>query len=212
MKPILLLIVFVCSFIKGYTQQSTPANNDLLLDYYQNQRFAEAADYLKKAYPEPIADLKVLSSLAYASQMAGKLPEAEQYYQRIYAADTTNSAVLFHLGNIEGRRGDNAKALVYFKKILQKDSLNFSVYKQMATLSQNMGDIMNAVNYLQKANRINPVEPEVGYDLANFYLTLKLYNKADTVVTMALSADTSNMLLLLGKAQAIYHLKKYPET
>jgi tetratricopeptide (TPR) repeat protein len=184
----------------------------LLVDYYQNQRFAEAADYLKKTYPEPITDMKILSSLAYASQMAGRLPDADGYYQRIYKTDTTNAAILFHLGNINARRGDNLKALVYFKKILQKDSVNFSVYKQMALLSQNMGDVMNAVNYLQKANRINPVEPDVAYDLANFYLTLKLYNKADTVVTTALSADTSNFLLLFGKAQAIYHLKKYPET
>jgi len=212
MKPILLLMVFVCSFMNGFAQQKSTGDDAMLLDYYQNQRFAEAADYLKRTYPEPITDMKTLSSLAYASQMAGRLPDADGYYQRIYKTDTTNTAILFHLGNISARRGDNLKALVYFKKILQKDSVNFSVYKQMATLSQNMGDVMNAVNYLQKANRINPVEPDVAYDLTNFYLTLKFFNKADTVVTTALRADTSNMLLLFGKAQAIYHLKKYPET
>ena len=208
MRSILLFLLIAFSLSPAMAQ----SGDALLVDYYQNQRFAEAADYLKKTYPEPISDVKILSSLAYASQMAGRLPDADGYYQRIYKTDTSNTAILFHLGNINAHRGDNLKALFYFKKILQKDSANFSVYKQMAALSQNMGDIMNAVSYLQKANRINPVEPDVAYDLANFYLSLKFYNKADTVVTRALTADTSNMLLMFGKAQAIYHLKNYPET
>src|ERR1700758_1000947 len=166
MKSIFLSLLLVSISVCGFGQ----SGDALLLDYYQNQRFAEAADYLKKAYPEPIADVKILSSLAYASQMAGRLPDADAYYQRIYKTDTTNTIILFHLGNINAQRGDNLKALVYFKKILQKDSVNFSVYKQMASLSQNMGDLSNAVHYLQKANRINPAEPDAAYDLANFYL------------------------------------------
>lgn len=210
MKSILAFLIFTGSFFHGFAQQSTP--DALLLEYYQNQRFADAADYLKKANPEPVTDIKILTSLGYASQMAGRLPDAEAYYQRIYVTDTTNTAILFHLGNINARRGDNLKALVYFKKILQKDSTNFSVYKQMAVLAQNMGDAARMVTYLQKANKIDPTEPDVASDLSNVYLGFKLYNKADTVITRALQADTANLLLLSGKAQADYHLKKYPET
>jgi tetratricopeptide (TPR) repeat protein len=212
MKSAMLFALLVCSFCHGFAQQNPTTGDALLLDYYQNQRFAEAADYLKKTYPEPISDMKVLSSLAYSSQMAGKLPDAEGYYQRIYVADTTNVAVLFHLGVINARRGDNTKALTYYKKILQRDSTNLSVYKQMATLSQNSGNISGVIGYLLKANKLNPVEPDVAFDLANFYKILQLYGKADSVVTTALRADSSNLLLLFGKAQAIYHLKKYPET
>lgn len=166
MKSIFVLHLLICLFLYGFGQQRT--TDAQLLEYYQNQRFAEAADYLKKANPEPVTDMKILSSLAYASQMAGRLPDADQYYQRIYATDSTNVAVLFHLGNIGGRRGDNAKALVYFKKILQRDSTNFNVYQQMAGLARNMGDVASAVTYLQKANRINPADGDVA-------MTLPLY-------------------------------------
>ncbi|MDF2432689.1 MAG: hypothetical protein JWP44_2320 [Mucilaginibacter sp.] len=212
MKSNLLLLVLTCLTTSLSAQQRNKTDDALLLEYYQTQHFAEAADYLKKTYPEPIADIKTLSSLAYASQMAGRLPDAEAYYQRIYAADTTNTAILFNLGSINARRGDNLKAITYYKKILLRDSTNFSVYKQMAVLSQNMGNIIAAINYLQKANKINVAEPDVAYDLVNYYITLKLFAKADTVVTTALQADTSNLLLLYGKAQVVYHLKKYPET
>ena len=212
MKSILLFFSIIYLSIPVFAQQTQKADDALLLDYYQNQHFAEAADYLKKTYPEPVTDLKILSSLAYASSIAGRLPEADAYYQRIYATDTTNTAILFNLGNINARRGDNIKALGFYKKILLRDSTNFNVYKQMASLSQNSGNVLGAVNYLIKANKINPVEPDVAYDLTSFYINLKLYKKADTVVTTALEADTANLLLLLGKAQINYSLEKYPET
>jgi tetratricopeptide (TPR) repeat protein len=212
MKTLALYLITIIFAVPVFAQQSAKADDALLLDYYQNQRFADAADYLKKTYPEPVNDVKILSGLAYASQMAGRLPEAQDYYERIYVTDTTNTAVMFSLGGINIRRGDNVKALGYYKRILQKDSTNFSVYKQMATLAQNTGNFTDATKYLQKANTINPLEPDVAYDLTVFYINMKLYDKADTVVTIALKADSANMLLLSGKAQADFQLKKYPET
>src|SRR6201996_6055520 len=92
-----LLPIFLMS--TAYAQQSAKADDALLLSYYQDQHFAEAADYLKKIYAEPVTDTKILSSMAYASLMAGRLPDAQGYYERIYATDTTNTAVLFNLAS-----------------------------------------------------------------------------------------------------------------
>ena len=212
MKNILLVLIFISCVTPGYAQQTAKADNALLLEYYQNQRFAEAADYLKNTSPEPVSDIKTLSSLAYASQMAGRLPEAEGYYQRVYNTDTTNTSVLFNLGSVNARRGNNAKALFYYHKILLRDSSNFNVYKQMGSLSQSSGNIPDAINYFRKANKINPVEPDVAYDLSAFYMNLKLYPIADSVVAIALQADTANLLLLFAKAQTDYRLEKFAET
>ncbi|MDB5130594.1 MAG: cellulose synthase subunit BcsC [Mucilaginibacter sp.] len=211
MKSIFLFLVIIAIGTMAFGQSIKP-DGALLLDYYQTQRFAEAADYLKKIYPEPVTDIKALSSLAYTSSMAGRLPEAGDYYQRLYVADTTNTAVLFSLGSVNARRGDNVKALSFYKKILLRDSTNFSVYKQMATLSRSSGNFGEAILYFQKANKLNPVEPDVAYDLATFYINLKLYNKADSTVTTALRADTANLLLLFAKAETDYRLNNFPET
>jgi len=212
MKRSILLVLLISFCHSLFAQSNNKADDSLLLEYYQTQRFSEAADYLKKTYPEPINDAKILAGLAYASQMAGRLPDADGYYQRIYDVDTTNLTALFNLGSINARRGNEIKAIEYYKKILLKDSTNFSVLKQMGTLSQNAGNINDAVSYLHKANKINPTEPDVAYDLANFYLNLKLYKNADTVVNIALQADTGNLLLLFAKAQTVYRMEKYPET
>jgi tetratricopeptide (TPR) repeat protein len=212
MKAIPLFLVIISFHVSLCAQQPVKPDDALLLDYYQSQRFAEAADYLKKTYPEPVTEVKALSSLAYASAMAGRLPEADDYYQRLYAKDTTNTGVLFSLGSINARRGDNLKALSFYKKILLRDSTNFSVYKQMATLSRSSGNFAEAILYFQKANKLNPVEPDVAYDLGTFYINLKLYKKADTTVTTALQADTANLLLLYAKAEIGYRLDKFAET
>ncbi|MGN6640894.1 MAG: hypothetical protein ACTHJ8_18435 [Mucilaginibacter sp.] len=209
MKRYLIFSILVCLASTAFAQQ---IDNNLLLEYYQNQRFAEAADYLKKTYPEPVSDPKILASLAYTSQMAGRLPEAEVYYLRIYDKDSTNTAILYNLGAINMRRGNNARALIFYKKILLRDSTNFNVYKQLANLSQNMANVPAAITYLKKANTINPVDADVASDLATILINLKLYHGADSIVDKALNADTSNLLLLRDKAIVNYRLEKFPPT
>lgn len=212
MKARSLFIFFIFFSITAFTQEITKANDALLLEYYQDQRFDDALAYLKKTYPEPVAESKTLARLAYTSQMAGKLADAEVYYKRIYENDSTNIALLYSLGNINLRRGNNIRSLFYFKKILQQDTANLNVYKQLATLSYNMGDLTADITYLQKANKLNPVDPDVAADLATVYITQKVYPRADTVISMALAADSTNLLLVHQKALIDYRLEKYPQT
>src|ERR1700740_995271 len=98
MKTFYLLCLVTFTITVCCAQQKMATDDGLLLDYYQNQRFADAADYLKKNYPEPINDSRVLGSLAYTSQMASRLVDAEVYYQRVYDLDTTNTGILLSLG------------------------------------------------------------------------------------------------------------------
>src|ERR1700744_3602154 len=131
MKWIWTLSLILTLPAKLFAQQ---VDNTLLLDYIQNQKYADAAQYLKSVYPEPITDDKALANLAYTSRMAGRLTEAENYYLRLYQKDSTKTAVLFNLGNINAGRQNTPRALLYFKKILALDSNNFSVYKELAEL------------------------------------------------------------------------------
>jgi tetratricopeptide (TPR) repeat protein len=206
MKRILYIITLSLLTLPAFSQQ---VNDALLLDYYQNQRFAEAASYLKTVYAEPINDQKVLSRLAYTSQMAGKLPDAERYYQRILNNDSTNTAILYNLAALNQRRGNNNKAEVYYKKILLKDSTNFQVYKQLATISHNKADIISKLVYLQKANKIDSVDFDVASDLSDLYVTLKQLPQAEKVLTIAIAADPENIVLLQSLLKLTYAQKKW---
>ncbi|WP_419698911.1 hypothetical protein [Mucilaginibacter sp. NFX135] len=205
-----LLIFYLSVMVKG--QQQPAVNDSLLVDYYQNQRFAEAADYLKKTYPEPVSNIRVLGKLAYTSQMAGRLPDAEGYYQRIYNTDSTNTVALFSLGAINLRRGNNVKAETYYKMIAQKDSTNFLVYKQLGKIAGDKADFVNMIYYLQKANKLNPAEPDVASDLSDQYVNLKQYPAAEKVLNGAIAGDPENMILLQSLLKLVSSQDKFEET
>jgi len=206
-----ILLVFYLS-VGAKAQQQTVVNDSLLLDYYQNQRFAEAADYLKKTYPEPVNNIRVLGKLAYTSQMAGRLPDAEGYYQRIYNADSTNTVALFSLGAINLRRGNNVKAETYYKMIARKDSTNFLVYKQLGKIAGDKADFGSMIYYLQKANKLNPAEPDVASDLSDQYVNLKQYPAAEKVLNAAIAQDPDNMILLQSLLKLVSSQDKFEET
>ena len=212
MKYIIGLILITIFIEPSFAQDSSKINNALLVNYYQDQRFDQATDYLKKIYPEPITDVKILKALAYCSQMNGKLPEAEAYYQRVYDLDSTNTGVLFSLGSINLRRGNTEKAEVWYKKITLKDSTNYQVYKQLARISSDERDTINEVNYLQKANSLNPEEPDVASELSNLFIGFKTYSAAEKILSIAIKADTENVVLMESLVGLEYHQQKWSQT
>ena len=199
----------VLSFIFTLNAFSQQVNDALLLDYYQNQRYLEATNYLKSIYSEPINDIKVLARLAYTSQMAGKLPDADGYYQRILNNDSTNTAVLYNLAALNQRRGNNNKAEVYYKRIISKDTTAFQVYKQLANISRNKTDITSQLVYLQKANKIDSVDFDVASDLSDLYVKLKQFPQAEKVLNTAIVADPENIILLQSLLKLTYAQKKW---
>ncbi|RFZ84697.1 hypothetical protein DYU05_03555 [Mucilaginibacter terrenus] len=210
MKNITSALLLTCLSLAVSAQ--TKVDDGRLLDYYQTQRFAEASAYLKSVYTEPVTDKKALSQLAYTSNMAGNLPDAERYYQRIYDADSSNTGVLLSLAGINLRRGNNTKAENYYLQLIKRDSSNFLVYKQLARIKQEKGDIAGNIGYLQKANKLNPTEPDVASDLAEMYINLKMTPAAEKVLNVATAADPENIVLLESLMKLTYAQKKWQET
>lgn len=205
-----VLIFFAGSVTSGFAQQNQ-VNDALLLEMYQNQRFAEASEYLKKNYPEPITDLKILSRFAYANRMAGKLPEAEAYYLRIYNVDSTNVPILLNLAGIQIKRENDTKALFYYEKAANIDTANFSVYKQLGRIYIEKPDTSAALKSLQKANKIQPEEADVAADLSLLFVSMKRYKDAEHVLNYALKADSTNLLLLRSLAKMYYYNDQFKE-
>lgn len=206
------LVFCFALMITTYTSSAQKANDALLLDMYQSQRYMDAANYLKSVYPEPISDMKVLSRFAYTYQMAGKMPDALGYYQRIYNQDSTNIPVLFNLASLNVKRENNVMAVSYYRKIIIIDSLNFTVYKRLGHLYCDQLDTLNATKYLQKANTINPEDPDVASELSLFLVIKKKNKEADKVLRRALAADSTNLFLLRTLMKLNYTMSKFAET
>jgi tetratricopeptide (TPR) repeat protein len=200
----LFLLVTTLSFAQG-----SKTDNAVLLDYYQNQQYLQALDYLKKTNPEPLADTKTLSKLAYAAQMAHMLPDAQSYYQRIYDLDTTNQAALFAIGDINLKRGNMQQAAQFYKRILLKDSTNFTVYTNLAAIAGRNKDTLAAVAYLQKANKLNANDIDVAVALGGFYIAQKHFDDALKILNKAAEGDPDNIFILLTMSGLYSKEKKW---
>ncbi len=210
MKRLFAIVLFVVSHQLLQAQDALIYDKEKLLEYYQSQRYDDAAQYLQGVYPEDTKDLKALSQIAYCFMMAGKLPDAEKAYLKIIEQQPNSLPVLFSLANINLKRGNNLKARSYYESIVKLDSLNFNVYKQLAGLYIKDTDSQK-VAYLFKANKINPIEPDVALDLALSYRKLENYEPAYKVLIKAIEADTNHLILQEAKLPIAIKLKKYKE-
>ncbi|MES2455260.1 MAG: tetratricopeptide repeat protein [Bacteroidota bacterium] len=210
MKKILLFLIFLITIQTVNAQDSLKVDNDKLVEFYQTQRYAEAADYLKSIYQADTQNPKELAQLAYVNLMAGKLPEAENNYLKLYTLQPTNLAALLSLAGISNRRADVKKAKGYYLEALKIDSTNFNIYKQLAGLSRNELD-PERIKYLQKANGLNPVEADVAFDLAELFYKMNFFDKAGAVLAPALAADTANLQLLKMKMPISISTKQYKD-
>lgn len=207
MKKLLFALLFV--FIYQFSFAQTPVlDKEKLLEFYQTQRYADAAQYLQSIYPADTKDLKALSQIAYCYMMSGKLPEAEKSYLKIDSLQPHTLSVLFSLANINSRRGNEFAAKFYLFDIIKLDNANFNAYKQLANYTDS---IKLKIVYLKKANTLNATEPDVAYDLAIAYKNLKLFEPAYQTLKIAIAADTANLFLQQALLPIANELKKYAE-
>lgn len=203
--------ICLCIILLGFnsiTAQSAKIDTEKLLEYYETQRYADAAQYLQSIYPGETQDIKALSQIAYCNMMAGKLPEAEKNYLKINSLQPNSLPTLFSLAGINSRRGNVANAKAYLQQIIQLDSLNFSAYKQLAAYADKPE---SRLDYLKKANAINATDPDVAYDLSLTYSGLKQYQPAYDVLKTAIAADAENFTLQQALLPVANQLTKYPE-
>ena len=209
MKKFILVAVGLIFNIIAFGQQLA-LDKDKLFDFYQNQRYAEAAEYLKQNYGENTDDLKALTQMGYCFLMAGNNVEAEKYYLKANSLQSKSLPILFNLASINNRRGNTDKAKQYYREIVEIDSNNFIVYKLLANLYNSNKDSLKRV-YLLKANKLMPTDGDVAVDLAEVHALHQDYGKAYEVLNVAIKADNENFVLQRTKLPIANYLKKYDE-
>lgn len=209
MKKLLSLLVLL-SITTVCLSQSLTIDKEKLFELYQNQRYAEAGEYLKAGYGPETTNLKALTQIGYCFLMAGNNVEAEKYYAKAYTLQSNNLPILFSLASINTRRGNTEKAKQYYGEIVKIDSNNFMVYKLLANLFLADKDSLKLV-YLLKANKLVPTDGDVAADLADVHSVYQKYDKAYDVLSVAIKADPENLALQRAKLPIANLLKKYEE-
>lgn len=211
MKKLLILLALFGLSLAGYAQNTSAVDKEKLFDFYQTQRYGDAAQYLKGIYGEEVNDFKTLSQIGYCFLMAGNNVEAEKFYGKAYALQPQSLPILFSLASINTKRGNTEKAKLYYGEIVKIDSNNFNVYKLLGNLYSSPKDDSLKLIYLLKANLINPLEGDVATDLAEVHAAYQQYEKAYDVLNIAIKGDSDNLVLQRAKLPIANQLKKYAE-
>ncbi len=211
MKNLLALLVLSCLSLTLYAQNGNALDKEKLFDFYQSQRYADAAQYLKSIYGEEVNNFKTLSQIGYCFLMAGNNVEAEKFYGKAYTLQPLNLPILFSLGSINTKRGNTEKAKRYYGEVVKIDSNNFNVYKLLANMYSSPKEDSVKMIYLLKANKVNPLEGDVAIDLAEVYSHYQHHEKAYDVLDIAIKGDSDNLVLQRAKLPVANQLKKYAE-
>jgi len=111
------------------------------------------------------------------------------------------------MAGISQRKGNFVKAKEYYKLILANDSTNFSVYKQLSDMIESSEGLLYATAYLQKANSLNSSDGDIAYSYSKVLKDMKQFESAARVLNDAIKADSTNLILLRGKAELAYAMK-----
>lgn len=208
MKRLYTLILFLCASLPLMAQALKATEQEQLLEYYQSQRYDEAAKLLRAVFGDNPEDLKATAMLAYASNMAGDLKTAELQYLKLNQAEPENIGFLFSIAGIYAKKGNEERAKGYYRQVLTIDSNNFRALQLIANSSS---DPNEKLRYLAKANQIKPENGDIAYDLALELSRLKQMAVAHEILVRAWQADTTNYLLLKAKLPVCISLKKIDE-
>ena len=194
-----------------FLSQTTTDRADQLIQYFQNQQYAQAAQYLQTVLRSDTTNQHVLSLLGYAYYMSNQLPQAGQVYGRLLALDSTNLRARYYLGKINVTKGNLPLARTYYCQLVQRKKGVARYYKELAAVFSRLNNPNAAGWYNQLAYHANPNDPEVTVRLADYWLEQTRYREADSIIFRALQQDSLQAGLLITGIRSAYLQEKYDQ-
>jgi len=180
----------------------------VVMDYFQNQQFAEAIDYLQPAFAADSSNLSTLSWLAYANYMNEDKQVSEAYNLRILRLDSNNISALSYLVNLN--KDDAYVIAMEFAARLIRLQPNKAVWwRTMGDLFRRSNEIDSVIIYHRHAYELAPTDYKNAVALADALIEKKLYPQADSILDTSLARDSMNLSLLRSRIHSAYLAQDY---
>ncbi len=159
-----------------------------------------------EAEPE---NLNLLSLLGYSYFLNRQFTASEKYYNRILEIDSNHATAVYYLGKINILKGNNKEALRKFTKLVNLKHGVPAYYKQLAILWNVSGNSDSATYYYNLTYQLNPNDADVVVALAYFWLDKQQFEKADSLLDLALAQDSFQAPIIIAKIRSNYSQKKF---
>lgn len=203
MKITVCLLILLSLFRINAFAQSTVDKN-MVMDFFQNQQFEEAVNYLIPAVAADAKNIQLLGYLGYAYYMNDNLKEAENVYRQIVLIDPDNIAALQYLASLNKNDSPN-EALKYTQRLILLQPLKAGYYRGMGELFKRKDEQDSAFIYFNKAYTLAPTDYKNGVGLADVLIDRKDYSRADSIIESGLAKDSVNLSFLKLRIRSAYN-------
>ncbi|MEP6746245.1 MAG: tetratricopeptide repeat protein [Bacteroidota bacterium] len=205
------ILSYLACFLCILHTSAQSADKAMVMDYFQNQQFEEAVNYLTPAIINDSANLQLLGFLAYANYMNENFPAAKKYYQRIFDIDSNYISANQYLASINTNSNPVlAQKFVHRLIILQPNKASY--YRNMAELFKKINQKDSALAYYNRAYEIAPADYKSAVGLADILIDKKNFFTADSIMGAALARDSLNISCLKLRIRSAFEAKDYQNT
>jgi len=209
--PMRKSVLFFCInalFTCQISAQSNTIDKNKVMDFFQNQQFDEAIDYLMPAASIDSDNLQLLGFLGYANYMNDNVPAAEKYYQRIFSIDSNNLAANQYLASINSNSNPD-KAKMFTARLIVLRPYKAANYRNMADLFRRKNQKDSALLYYNRAYKLSPNDYKNATGLADALIDSKSFSRADSILEMGLTKDSLSIPYLKLRIRSAYEAKDY---
>ncbi|MBN9297097.1 MAG: hypothetical protein J0I41_08795 [Filimonas sp.] len=201
------MLLLICT--KSYSQADTRA---VLFDYFQNQQYATAIDFLNNKLNADSLNTYLLNSLGYAQYMNEDVLAAWKTFEKTYTLDTNNSTATSYLAAITFTRHDYEKAMYYNTRLTILSPTNAIAYRRIAEVYIIRKLLDSAFAFYQKAYTLASTNTGIVTGYADALLDNGLYERADAILYTTLRKDSGNIPVMKLVVRSALEQKKYDST
>jgi hypothetical protein len=201
-------IIFITVFITFASNAQGP-DKEKITDFFQNQQYEDAIDYLKPFYLKDSGNIQTLNSLGYAFYMNDNREEAKTYFQKIFDIDSNNISANQYLANIDigNREYETAKSFVF--RLIHINPSRSSYYRILAGIYKKNREEDSARFFYDHAYYLAPTDSKNIIAYAEILTNDSCYLKSDSILGAGLTKDPYNINFLKLLIQSTYDSKNY---
>jgi tetratricopeptide (TPR) repeat protein len=202
------LYVFIITFSLSGLNAQTLADKNKVQEFFQNQQFEEAIEYLIPFYQTDSTNIPVLNYLGYANYTLDNTRLAKNFYQKTLNIDTNNLIANTYMGILTSNRYP-AEAQVFYNRLIKLEPGKASHYRNTGELWSRKNQPDSAFFYLDYAYTLAPKDYRNATALADLLIDKTEFAKADSIVETGLIADSLNVYYLKLRLRSAYEAKDY---
>lgn len=206
-KPVISCVITMMMAL-AVTAQPSSIDKNKVLDFFQEQQFDEAISYLQPVVAGDSSNQQALRFLGYAYYMSENVKAAKQCYLKMFGNDSVNITANHYLANIYYNR-DPDLALDFFARLIRLQPNNAHYYRGLGELLSRKKQKDSALLFLNQAYALAPGDTRNLVALAEVFIDVKNYTRADSLLEAGLARDSLNASFLRSRIRSAYDNKDY---